>query len=117
VSLSDFDAIVFHIRNMDGRKRALPNPKERKSNQRYVMFLMESPLNDQFPYEKFKGFFNWTMTYRKDSDIQRPYGWAAPKSWPWHYAPALGTPINWNYPKHSGQLAYEYTYNICIYIF
>jgi hypothetical protein len=89
---------------MSAGKIALPNPKRRKSHQRYVMFLMESPMNDNFPYEKFQGFFNWTMTFRKDSDIHRPYGWAAPKSWPWHYAPALGAPITWNYPKRSGKL-------------
>jgi hypothetical protein len=25
----------------------------------------------------FSGFFNWTMSYRKDSDIFAPYGWVA----------------------------------------
>jgi len=24
------------------------------------------------------GFFNWTMTYRLDSDIVHPYGWFEP---------------------------------------
>ncbi len=66
-SLADFekfDAIVFHIRDMDNGKIPIPNQKRRLPNQRYIMFLMESPLNDGFPYERFGGFFNWTMTYR-----------------------------------------------------
>ena len=50
------------------------------------MYLMESPLHDaNFPYEKFKNFFNWTMTYRRDSDFYSPYGWISPKTWDWHY--------------------------------
>ena len=26
---------------------------------------------------RFHNFFNWTMTYRTDSDVYRPYGWLA----------------------------------------
>ena len=72
----------------------LPNQRRRKPNQHYVMFLMESPLNDKFPYERFHGFFNWTMTFRKDSDFYRPYGWIAPKNWKWHYPPSK--PLDWD---------------------
>jgi hypothetical protein len=55
--LSDFDAVLFHLRNMDGggRRVAVPNQKRRKNGQRYVMFLMESPQHDGFKYDKFKG--------------------------------------------------------------
>ena len=42
------------------------------------MFLMESPKNDGFKYEKLKNFFNWTMTFRLDSDFPNPYGWVEP---------------------------------------
>ena len=31
---------------------------------------MNSKINGRF-----HNFFNWTMTYRMDSDISRPYGW------------------------------------------
>ena len=52
----------------------------------YVMFLMESPLNSpNFPYKKFGGVFNRTMTYRRDSDFESPYGWVRPidsPDWP-----------------------------------
>ena len=47
------------------------------------MFLMESPLNSaNFPYNHFGGVFNWTMTYRIDSDVRSPYGWITPISEP-----------------------------------
>ena len=66
----------------------LPDQKERKSSQNYLMFLNESPmfsfLNSK-SFQKFKHYFNWTMTYRKDSDFYQPYGWIAPKNWTWHY--------------------------------
>ena len=36
---------------------------------RYVMFTLESPENDDFPYNQFDDFFNWTMTYRLDRSV------------------------------------------------
>ena len=33
------------------------------------MFTLESPANDEFPYNSFDDFFNWTMTYRLDRYI------------------------------------------------
>ena len=96
-SISEFDAILFHTRNMDyGR---IPLPKERKSHQRYVMFLMESPVHStDFPFSKFSGYFNWTMTFRRDSDFTRPYGWIVPNSYGWHYPPDESYDIDWTYP-------------------
>ena len=82
----------------------LPNQYHRKSSQHYVMFLMEGPLNERFPYEKYKNFFNWTMTYRRDSDFYTPYGWIAPKYWEWHYPPV--EPVNWKQYMNSGIILY-----------
>jgi hypothetical protein len=61
----------------------LPNRRKRLPNQRYVMFEMESPQNDGLGsrskiWEKFNNFFNWTMTFRLDSDFPNPYGWIEP---------------------------------------
>jgi len=89
-SLADFDAILFHARDMDKRVIQVPSQERRKSNQRYVFFLMESPLNDGLNYtnKRFHDFFNWTMTYRMDSDIPRPYGWFSEKNSLQFYPPA-----------------------------
>ena len=53
----------------------------------YVMFSLECPLVTKeifggHQYEKYNNFFNWTMTYRKDSDLFAPYGWVVPLSNP-----------------------------------
>ena len=37
------------------------------------MFLVESPLNDLMEHKDFNNFFNWTVTYRWDSDFPLPY--------------------------------------------
>ena len=37
--------------------------------------------------ESFTGFFNWTATYRDDSDIRVPYGWFEAKDRPLAYPP------------------------------
>ena len=54
-----FDAVVFHIHNMDNGRIALPKQKLRKTNQLYIMFFLESPINSNFLYENFGNFFNW----------------------------------------------------------
>ena len=93
MSEHEYDAIIFFIEHMMGGLISPPNQNHRKPSQHYVMFLMEGPLNEWFPFEKYKNFFNWTMTYRRDSDFYTPYGWIAPKDWEWHYPPV--EPINW----------------------
>ena len=52
-SLSEFDAIVFHLRNMNsGRRVPVPDQRRRRPQQKYVMFLMESPQHDDFQYDR-----------------------------------------------------------------
>jgi hypothetical protein len=41
------------------------------------------------------GFFNWTMTYRLDSDIPNPYGFFAPRAAGFAYPPSTSNPIQW----------------------
>jgi hypothetical protein len=60
-------------------------PSHRFPHQRFVFFEMESPVNtDPLPMldERTRfGFFNWTMTYRLDSDIvnRDSYGFIVPR--------------------------------------
>ena len=69
------------------------------------MFLEESPNMDSYPameffsydsppFKKLSGFFNWTMTYRRESDFYVPYGWVTPKNWTKEYYPPK-EPIKW----------------------
>lgn len=69
--LNSSDAIVFHVRDID--MNGLPG--SRWASQKWVFWSMEPP-----PYSLFPGFrymanmFNWTMSYRFDSDVFVPYG-------------------------------------------
>lgn len=75
--LNESDAILFHPINYDPVNDA---PRHRTSHQRYVFLFYEAETSGRL-YPVFqpptpKGFFNWTMTYRRDSDIYspQPYG-------------------------------------------
>ena len=98
-SLSDFDAILFHYRDMvlNPLNPGLPNQRLRKPGQRYVMFFVESPENYKYDYDRFSNFFNWTMTYRMDSDIQAPYGRVIPKSSGFSYMPKNNEAGTWDH--------------------
>lgn len=65
---TDYDAILFNVAKLGG---ALPS--KRSDNQLYVFVALEPapywPVND----EKYNWFFNYTFSYRLDSDIVYPY--------------------------------------------
>lgn len=63
--LSEADAVVFHIRDLD----PYDVPTVRYTCQRWIFFLMETPFYTRLNLKPFRNFFNWTFTYRFDSDI------------------------------------------------
>ncbi|XP_049878427.1 alpha-(1,3)-fucosyltransferase C-like [Pectinophora gossypiella] len=70
--LSRFDALAFNGRNI--QSLTLKDlPKERSPHQKYIYFNTESADNYPVCNQIFDGFFNWTATYRLDSDIIYPY--------------------------------------------
>ena len=72
-ALETSDVILFHIANLQKR---FPD-YERPSNQRWVFFMLESEAfteNMAYASHPWKSSFNWTMTYRPDSDIKMLYG-------------------------------------------
>ena len=76
--LNDSDALLFHPINYDPVNDV---PPHRNPRQRYVFLFYEAETSGRI-YPVFqhsathKGFFNWTMTYRRDSDVHssEPYG-------------------------------------------
>ena len=73
-SINQFDALIFHPRDMTPEADGfllIPNQKKRLPHQHYVMFMVESSIHDDLDYHKFQNFFNWTMTFRRDSDFYR----------------------------------------------
>ncbi|XP_033001639.1 alpha-(1,3)-fucosyltransferase 4 [Lacerta agilis] len=80
-------AVVFHHRNLiaSGLKHL---PRVRPPGQRWVWMNFESPSHTQ-GLRDLAGIFNWTMSYRVDSDVFLPYGYLRPSQTP---APHLSMP-------------------------
>ncbi|KAJ8873990.1 hypothetical protein PR048_024830 [Dryococelus australis] len=79
INTDDFDAIIIHGWELLANSKDLKSlSASRRPHQRYVLFLLEAPGVYITNFEKFPNFFNWTMTYRLDSDVYRPYGYFVP---------------------------------------
>lgn len=77
----EYDAVLFHYMYFNGSDL----PSRRSPHQRYVFFEYESPSflfsgRGYFLPRMMYNFFNWTMTYRWDSDVVHPYGWIEPSN-------------------------------------
>lgn len=76
-AFSSADVVVFHHQELSNGISSLPVHLERPKGQRWVWFSMEPPVNNA-NLPRFNGYFNWTMTYRRDADIPIPYGKTLP---------------------------------------
>ncbi|XP_046639931.1 alpha-(1,3)-fucosyltransferase C-like [Daphnia pulicaria] len=78
--LEHYDAIVVVLNNefISPDQLKLPefDSNKRNASQRLVFFTQEPPpaLMPYYNTSRFTNFFNWTMTYRMDSDIRLLYG-------------------------------------------
>ncbi|XP_018332675.1 alpha-(1,3)-fucosyltransferase C-like [Agrilus planipennis] len=66
-----FDAILFHATYS---KLEHGTPRKRRKQQKYIFMNLESPLHTT-DLKQYNSFYNWTMTYRSDSDVFRPYSY------------------------------------------
>lgn len=67
-------AVVFHVQFM---LHASNMPLRSQIDQRWIMLMDESPmyhLSSSRETLDYDGLFNWTMTYRMNSDVPVPYG-------------------------------------------
>ena len=69
--LCSSSAVVFHLRNTFVND--LPPVAKRFTYQRYVLWSQEPPYFTPAFAAKMNSYFNWTMTYRDDSDIPFKY--------------------------------------------
>ncbi|XP_013793830.1 alpha-(1,3)-fucosyltransferase 7-like [Limulus polyphemus] len=69
--LTSVDAVLFHITNF---KSNVKLPNKRRLHQRWILYGIEAPRLIKLPWQKIDGLFNWTMTYREDSDLPVRYG-------------------------------------------
>lgn len=54
-------------------------PEFRMHHQLWIFHMMEAPVHTWINLKPFEGLFNWTMTYRRDSDVYIPYGRLLPR--------------------------------------
>ncbi|XP_059799778.1 alpha-(1,3)-fucosyltransferase 7 isoform X1 [Hypanus sabinus] len=66
------NVVAFHHRELQNNISNLPREK-RPHNQKWLWVSLESPSNTKGIHH-LNGLFNWTMTYKRDSDIFIPYG-------------------------------------------
>lgn len=63
------DAVAFHDADMPK-----DFPQRTRQDQVWIYHNMESPINSKTRGKRYNGIFNWTMSYRVDSDVFTPYG-------------------------------------------
>lgn len=66
--MTDFDAILFNVIDVND----VDLPTVRAENQLYVLVSLESAHNYMI-YEEFNWYFNFTWTYKLNSDLVHPY--------------------------------------------
>ena len=66
-SLTDFDAILFSAPEFCQKK--VEFPPERSPHQKYIFVSRESPAYYPLKLRSYDGIFNWTYTYKLNSDI------------------------------------------------
>ena len=84
------DIVAFHGRGADFYPNNLPDLSKRPPQQRWVYYSREPPIKQGILAnpsvgKKFNGLFNWTMTYKLDSDIDYRYGRIVPGKHPDEY--------------------------------
>lgn len=69
--VEDFDAVIFYAARWSVWESGIP--EKRSPKQKYIFFSWESPFNTYYEARSIFNFYNWTLTYRRDSDIHFPY--------------------------------------------
>ena len=67
------DVVLFHGRDMPRVEKMRQLSKRRHGRQKWLYFVHESPQFLYYDPAMYNGFFNWTMSYRRDSDFFVPY--------------------------------------------
>jgi len=75
----DYDAVIFFDPTWADVSQ---KPAKRSPHQHYVWLTYEAPGYHTYisKWNESSGFFNWTISYRWDSDFVAPYGYFRPLS-------------------------------------
>ena len=80
--LAEADGVLFHGRDVESRRADIYSAanllKARNTNgnyaQKWIFLAHETPQRAASIYSPYDGFFNWTATYNRNSDVYAPYG-------------------------------------------
>ncbi|XP_035668572.1 4-galactosyl-N-acetylglucosaminide 3-alpha-L-fucosyltransferase FUT6-like [Branchiostoma floridae] len=73
--VKDADAVVFHFWDTPKVYNRSFMPRIRLPHQYWIWYAKESPENNRYvDLISYSGIYNWTMTYRNDSDVPGPPG-------------------------------------------
>lgn len=103
-------AVLFHHRDLVSTALDMPPPwaaapappdlpppraaaRSRPPGQRWVWMNFESPSHSPGLRGLARDLFNWTLSYRADSDVFVPYGFLRPRSRPSDQPPGLAPPL------------------------
>lgn len=70
-NITEFDAILFHGPEL--HRELLSLPAKRSPQQKYVFASMESSAYYPLTHERYDNYFNWTWTYKLNSDVYYGY--------------------------------------------
>ena len=68
------DLVVFHGRGSGFGVKSLPNRSKRPPHQRWMYYNREAPPHAGSVSREYNGLFNWSMTFKSDSDFVLAYG-------------------------------------------
>lgn len=71
--IKQFDALLFFAHNKWDMAE-YPAADERSDKQIYIVSMLETPPHTWRRFEKDWNYFNWTMSFRFESDVFWPYG-------------------------------------------
>lgn len=74
--MQEFDALLFFAHN---KKDIKEYPRFRRPEQVYVISMLETPMHTWRTFERDWDYFNWTMSFRFESDVFWPYGYFVDK--------------------------------------
>ena len=73
--VQEYETVIIHMRSW----KLDDLPQRRSPQQRYVFWLLESAdWPEYLDTSPMGNYFNWTLTYRWDSDMVMPYGYVRP---------------------------------------
>ncbi|XP_078697695.1 alpha-(1,3)-fucosyltransferase 7-like [Branchiostoma floridae x Branchiostoma belcheri] len=117
--VTDADAIVFWFRLIPTVYNRSYFPSSRPAQQQWIMRTPDCPyMTRHTDWVSYAGVFNWTMTYRNDSDVYMPWGHITsiyreialrPDTFGKHYPKQEGKLVIWyvsNCYKHLSRFSY-----------